>query len=31
VIRLVGAGDWRAEQARLDAAAVRTEVLPVAR
>lgn len=31
VIRLVGAGDWRAEQAGLDAAAVRTEVLPVAR
>ena len=31
VIRLVGAGDWRAEQAGLNAAAVRTEVLPVAR
>ncbi|WP_397404648.1 NAD(P)-dependent oxidoreductase [Phenylobacterium sp.] len=31
VIRLVGAGDWRAEQALLGAAAVRTEVLPVAR
>lgn len=31
VIRLVGAGDWRAEQAGLDAAEVRTEVLPVAR
>ena len=30
VIRLVGGGDWRAEQAGLDAAAVRTEVLPVA-
>lgn len=30
VIRLVGAGDWRAEQAQLAADAVRTEVLPVA-
>ncbi len=30
VIRLVGAEDWRAEQALLDAAGVHTEVLPVA-
>jgi precorrin-2 dehydrogenase/sirohydrochlorin ferrochelatase len=30
VIRLVGAEDWRVEQALLDAAGVRTEVLPVA-
>jgi precorrin-2 dehydrogenase / sirohydrochlorin ferrochelatase len=30
VVRLVAAGDWRAEQARMDDAGVSTEVLPVA-
>lgn len=30
VLRLVAATDWRAEQAGLDAAGVRTEVLPIA-
>lgn len=30
VVRLVASSDWRTEQAQLDAAGVRTEVLPVA-